>query len=208
MFVVLQDRFGRLSYAPENWIKVGENNNEIIYWPRNNQSILQNDEKSEPVITGADKWIVVNDIIKRRGLPTKEAAEQEIDNMMEKSDTDNDNINETIIKRPKFPTKASVKHVIPHYNVSNLISQSSSLLTPALMNRRISIAGSPSISTVVKPTGSPLLLPGTPKTLNRSSFTADINNMSPLLTTSQLQDIGDDLPFENLGEDVSDIFLF
>lgn len=126
MFVVLQDRHGRLSYAPQTWIKVGSDGREIIYWPKQNQTVLQNDPHSQPVMEGNGKWLVIDEVIKRRNIASKEDVEREIDEMALESNTDGDENHNEIIQRPKaYPTKASMKQItssvlIPRYDIGNL----------------------------------------------------------------------------------------
>lgn len=90
MYVILEDSRKRLSYAPQKWVIVNEKGVEVIYWPKKNQSLLQNDPDSEPVLTGENKWLIVKDTIKRRGLNTKEEAEQEMKHMMAQTQTEED----------------------------------------------------------------------------------------------------------------------
>lgn len=164
-------------------------------------------------MVGANKWLIISDVIKRRGIPTKESAEKEIDKMMENSETD-DTETELIIHRPKFQTKASVKHVIPQYNVSTSLPKLPAL-SSALINKGISTESAPTTPKSTISIESPATTPKT--TLNQKQNlvpNADIALSSPLLSTSQLADIDDGFSsqfFANLngshtmGSDVSNI---
>lgn len=187
MFVILEDRFGRLSSAPQNWVKVSHDNKEIVYWPKSNLTILLNDASSEPVTEGENKWLIVSDTIKRRGLLTKNAAETEIERMMQYSGTDEDNDKIIHLRNNKFLTKAAAKHrtaVIPQFDVAGL---SRPALSSALKNNLLSTSPK-------TPNGSPISshLPTTP---NSSGVSRILPTLSPLiLSTSQMTDIDGLMP--------------
>lgn len=174
MFIILQDRCGRLSYAPQKWIKIDQGGNEVVFWPRNNQVTLLNDPTSEPVVDGDSKWITINDTIKRRNIPSKDAAEEEIDRMMQYSTTtdettDNTDIDIDVIRRRKVPTKAQVKQCVPQFDVSMMPN---SPLPSALKNQFVSII-------------SPIESPNTPK----SSLFKQKNPPAISSTRTSLNDI-------------------
>lgn len=130
MFLILEDRRGRLSHAPAKWVKVAGDNREIIYWPKKNQFALQNDPESEPVLEGEYKWLIINDKIKRRGLASKEAAEAEIDRMMEYPKTETEvseeenegQTGESVSTRRKSKVlNHKQPAVIPKFEIKNLM---------------------------------------------------------------------------------------
>lgn len=173
--MILQDRHGRLSFAPQKWIKIDQGGNEVILWPRNNQITLLSDPTSEPVVEGDRKWITINDTIKRRDIPSKDAAEKEIERMMLYSTTadettDNTDIDIEVIRRRKIPTKAQMKQSIPQFDVSMMPN---SPLPSALKNQFVSIT-------------SPIELPNTPK----SSLYKQKNPAAISSTRTSLNDIG------------------
>lgn len=90
MFVILEDDRKGLSIAPQKWVIVEESGQEIIYWPKKNLTKLQNDPNSEPIVSGESQWLIVKDTIKRRGIKTLEEAEEEIEKMMQISQTEKD----------------------------------------------------------------------------------------------------------------------
>lgn len=107
-FMILEDKCGRLSYAPQNWL-LQEDGKDIIYWPRKNQTILQKESDSTPILTGEDKWLVIHDKIKRKNLKSFRDAESEIEDMLAKSVTESDTDNE----KPQ-----QKKSVIPKYTLN------------------------------------------------------------------------------------------
>lgn len=186
--MILQDRYGRLSYAPQNWIKIDHSGNEVVFWPKNNQITLINDPTSEPVVYGDGKWITINDTIKRRDIPSKDAAEEEIDRMMQYSTTstdettDNTDIDIDVIRRRKVPTKAEIKQCVPQFDVSMMPR---SPLPSALKNQFISIT-----SPIESPNApeSSLYKQKNPPAISSTSRTSlnDIGCLSPLFS-----DVGD-----------------
>lgn len=197
MFVILEDRYGRLSSAPQNWVRVCHDNKEIVYWPKSNLTILLNNASSEPVTEGENKWLIVSDTIKRRGLPTKNAAEAEIERMMQYSGTDEDNdkiININRRNNNKFLTKAAAKHRnadIPQFDVTGLSrpALSSALKINLLSNSPKTPTGSPVSHLPTTPNSVSFHLPTTP---NSSRI---LPTLSPLiLSTSQLTDIDGMIP--------------
>lgn len=233
MFVVLQDRCGRLSYAPQNWVKVCEDNKEIIYWPKKNQTALQNDATSEPVLFGENKWLIIGDTVKRRGILTKELAEKEIDEMMQTGDTDYDSETNIIHRPNKVQTKGELKS-IPQFNLTSLPKPK---LSSVLKNKNIltglPLASTPKTSTCSNEselastsTGSPLVL--TPKTgtcSNRSQLaltpTSSLNQKqnavnvlseqivsSPILSSPQMNDIRGLFPDLDINQNDVSFFCF
>lgn len=90
MYCILEDNRGRLSYCPENWIKTSSDGAEVIYWPKSNQNTYIDDPDSEPVLSGANKWLVIQDKVKRRHLQSKAEANHEMDQMLMLSRTETD----------------------------------------------------------------------------------------------------------------------
>lgn len=135
MFVILEDRFGRLSFAPESWVLRNAENEEVVYWPKTNQTLLIRDPTSK-VLTGPDKWLIVADTVKRRGLPelkTVEGTEELIEEMMGQSRTETDTETEddrTTKKRRKIASKGEQKQMtsIPNFPVKNVTTPPSSAL--------------------------------------------------------------------------------
>lgn len=141
--MILEDRCGRLSCCPQNWLKI-ENGIEIIFWPKKNISNLQKDANSMPICEGEDKWITVTDTIKRRNIMRYEDAEAELERMMETDPTDTDGEHNTgeisQHKIRKIPSKGYLKEVgntqVPRYDVPSSITQTAP--NSFLMNRVIS----------------------------------------------------------------------
>lgn len=195
MFVILQDVRGRLSYAPESWVKLNDKNEEVVFWPKRNQTSLQNDPTSEPIIFGDNKWLEVNDVVKRRGILSKELAEKEMDVMMMTSSTDETD-SEQIIRRPnKFQSKGSLKSV-PKYNIDDLKKRK---LVPAINSSSPSSSPSPSLPLTPKSKNDELAMylqkKNTPVSqklscANNSNSALPIETLSPLLSSSQLTEIG------------------
>lgn len=188
MYAILEDRYGRLSYAPENWIKVGEDSREIVFWPKKDLSMLLNDPRSEPVFVGEYKWLTIKDKIKRRGLPTKDAAEKEIDIMSEntRTETDETEMDEDEIPsvgtRRKQVNKTPKAHcVIPKFTVPNVAKTPPS----SALSHRIISTGSPKTPTNRIDNLLPLSIQqqhsitGTPPS---SMMHDDLTNLSPLFS--------------------------
>lgn len=127
MFVITEDRFGRLDFGPEKWVSRDQKNIEFIYWPKKDQTLLQRDPNSAPVISGPDKWIAKYDTIKQRAIPeltTVERTENFLDKMLQQSRTENDsestNFEQQTRKRKK-PTKPKTTVTkVPKFLVGNV----------------------------------------------------------------------------------------
>lgn len=149
MFIIFEELpKGTLEYCPSNWLLKSKSGSEALYWPRKQQTILQRQPDSKPVLDGSaeETWFNIAAIIKRRKLATKEAAEEEIQRMVEKSETESelDCQQTSVISRPKAPlTKAAVKEVVRKYTTEILTS------TPpnsAFKNSMLKLSANPSAS--------------------------------------------------------------
>lgn len=72
----------RLTAVPDRWEQNG-----ILFWPKTKQEKLRRQENCDPDST----WTTINCIVKRTNLRTFKDAENEIDIMSDRSDTETDN---------------------------------------------------------------------------------------------------------------------
>lgn len=72
----------RLTAVPDRWERDG-----MLFWPKNKQDKLRRVENCDPDQT----WTPINCIVKRNNLRTFKDAENEIDAMSDRSDTETDN---------------------------------------------------------------------------------------------------------------------
>lgn len=81
----------RLTAVPDRWEQNG-----TLFWPKNKQEKLRRQENCDPDET----WTTINCIVKRTNLRTFKDAENEIDVMSDRSDTETDNEHRFVTKRP------------------------------------------------------------------------------------------------------------
>lgn len=140
MFVVLQDSRNRIDNAPQKWVQGNENGTHTIYWPKINVSALQRDVNSEPVTEGAEKWFIVNDIVKRWNIPTLDEANKEVHKMMESlTETETEDDTKFGARNTRNSQKVSSKSApfhIPTFNATGLLPNQP---LSALQNKRISL---------------------------------------------------------------------
>lgn len=115
MFVILEKKGGKLSFCPQKWVKKSDDGKDVVFWPKKNQTTLQQDPESEPVLDGAEKWLYVPDLVKRWNIPSVKEAEHEIDVMINKTDTDlAESEEENIIMRTRQKKCRRKKNDIDH----------------------------------------------------------------------------------------------
>lgn len=81
----------RLTAVPDQWEQNG-----TLFWPKNKQEKLRRQENCNPDQT----WTTINCIVKRTNLRTFKDAENEIDAMSDRSDTETDNEHRFQTKKP------------------------------------------------------------------------------------------------------------
>lgn len=110
-FMILEDKYSRLSFAPQNWLGRDKDGREIIYWPKKNQTTLVQQADSVPVFDGEYKWLVIRDKVKRKNIRTVVEAEEEIEEMMNKSVTEPETDKESKIHQSRQTTTIPKFHV-------------------------------------------------------------------------------------------------
>lgn len=77
------------NYIPDNWIVPTDDGANIVYWPKKNQTVLINDPKSVPVLSGEDKWLMLTnyDVI-QRGIKKLTTACELQDRLIDGHDSD------------------------------------------------------------------------------------------------------------------------
>lgn len=203
MFVILEDVRNGVEFAPQSWVKLDPNGGEIIYWPKNNVTKLQFESGSEPVTEGPNKWHIVQDVVKRRNIPTAEAAQNIVQQMIQNPSTDTDSDANIITRTCAKKRVVRQAHVsIPQYD-----SMKKNTLKSVLKGINIISTNSPTSSAHTTPTNSPRtvatnktpLFPLTPPSSRAYNSVKIMNSslQSPLLSD---QDAADQLAADQSAE--------
>lgn len=118
MFVILEDPKCAIEFAPQTWVKTDTLGKEIVYWPKH--------------LYRKDAWCTVPDKVKRRDIPTLEAAKKILDDMVNstptESECDEDMANQGMLTRGKSrnsggKSKQTKSESVPTYNVTSVMSK-------------------------------------------------------------------------------------
>lgn len=85
-----------LTTVPDQWV-----HNKLLFWPKSSANKLRRQEKSSPEAS----WEIMTCDVKRKNLKTFEEAQDEINAMSDKSDTETDEgvTNRRSLRKEKYP---------------------------------------------------------------------------------------------------------